>query len=311
MQVAVLIPCFNEASTIAKVVDDFTAQLPDAAIYVYDNNSSDDTASIAAQHGAIVRRERRQGKGFVVRSMFRDIDADVYVLVDGDDTYPADAVHDLIEAVQTGQADMAVGDRLSGGVYARQNKRAFHGFGNRLVRWSINAVFHSSFADVMSGYRAFSRRFVKNMPVSSPGFEIETEMTLHALDRRCLITEIPVAYRDRPAGSVSKLNTCADGFRVLATILRILKDYRPLAFFGGASLLFFALGLAVGIPVVIEYAETGLVPRFPSAILAAGLELMAAISLVCGLILDTITRHFKEVYELLAARREDQGPGPS
>lgn len=302
VKLAVLIPCFNEEQTVGKVVDDFRRELQDAQIYVYDNNSADGTALIAQKHGAIVRREVRQGKGHVVRSMFRDIDADVYIMVDGDDTYPAEAVHDLISSITQGTADMVVGNRQAEGAYASENKRAFHTFGNTLVRRIINFLFNGSLNDVMSGYRAFNERFVRSIPITSPGFEVETEMTLNALDKGCVIAEVPVAYRDRPAGSSSKLNTFRDGAKVLTAIVRIFKDYRPMLFFGYLSLLLFVVGLAIGLPVVADYAHTGLVPRLPSAVLALGIELLAAIALTCGLILQTMSRHFREIYEITTRR---------
>ena len=303
LRIAVLIPCFNEEQTIGKVIDDFKAQLPDAQIYVYDNNSTDKTAALAVEHGAMLRRETRQGKGYVVRTMFRDVDADVYVMVDGDDTYPAEAVHDLIGCITAGSADMVVGNRLMGGTYAKENKRAFHTAGNNIVRKLINFLFNASIDDVTSGYRAFGKSFVKNVPINSPGFEIETEMTLQALDKKYLIRELPVAYRDRPAGSSSKLNTYKDGSKVLATIIRIFKDYRPMMFFGYLSILLCAVGLAIGLPVVAEYERTGLVPRLPSAVLAAVFEILSAISLTCGLMLQSIARHFQELYQLITTER--------
>ncbi|MFO2550012.1 glycosyltransferase family 2 protein [Alicyclobacillus cycloheptanicus] len=295
---AVLIPCYNEEATIAKVVQDFRRELPTADIYVYDNNSKDDTVRIAAENGAIVRREHRQGKGNVVRTMFRDVDADIYVMVDGDDTYPAEFVHELIECVENDGVDMAIGDRLSNGSYSQENKRPMHDAGNRLVRGLINRLFRAQLCDIMSGYRVFNRRFVKNMPVLSEGFEIETEMTLHALDKRFSIREIPIDYRDRPEGSVSKLNTWSDGFRVLKTVFWIFKDYKPLAFFACWALLFLLAGLAVGIPVISEFILTHRINKMPSAILAVGLILLATNALTCGFILDTIVKQHKDMYEL-------------
>lgn len=299
MNIAVLIPCYNEESTIEKVIRDFRAQLPDAAIYVYDNNSKDQTSAVAASAGALVKKERRQGKGNVVRSMFRDIDADVYVMVDGDDTYPAEFVHDLIRPVATGQADMVIGDRLSNGSYTNENKRPMHNFGNLLVKTLINRLFKSSVQDIMTGYRAFSHSFVKNMPVRSAGFEIETEMTLHALDKRFFIEEIPIQYRDRPEGSFSKLNTFSDGMRVLKTVFWIFKDYKPLAFFGVCAIILFILGLFVGVPVVTEFLATKMITKMPSAILAVGFMILASLSVTCGFILDTIVRHHQDLYELM------------
>lgn len=255
MKTAVLIPCYNEELTIEKVIKDFKKELPDADIYVYDNNSKDKTAQIAKANGAIVKHEYRQGKGNVVRSMFRDIDADIYVMVDGDDTYPAEEVHKLIKPVQEGRADMAIGDRLTNGTYQKENKRHFHEFGNNLVRKSINVLFNTKLKDIMTGYRVFNKVFVKNMPVMSPKFEIETEMSLHALDKKFIIEEIPIVYRDRPEGSVSKLNTVSDGMKVIKTIIKMFKDFKPRQFFWVIALIFVIIGLIVGIPVIVEFAK--------------------------------------------------------
>lgn len=263
-KVAVLIPCYNEAVTIGKVVDDFKRVLPDADIYVYDNNSKDDTAAIAEDHGAIVRTEPRQGKGNVVRQMFREIDADYYIMVDGDDTYPAEAAPRLLEPLMNDTADMTVGDRLSNGTYGEENDRAFHGFGNNLVRWLIKVIYGYAFDDVMTGYRAFNRIFVKTMPVLSEGFQIETELSIHAVDKRFRITDVPIDYRDRPEGSYSKLSTFGDGAKVLRAIASLFKDHKPMAFFGWLALILIVLGLIAGIPVIAEYFQTGLVPRFPT-----------------------------------------------
>ncbi|GLG00858.1 glycosyl transferase [Alicyclobacillus hesperidum subsp. aegles] len=305
MRIAVLIPCYNEELTIGKVIADFRRELPDADIYVYDNNSRDRTADIARAAGAIVRREVRQGKGNVVRSMFRDIDADIYVMIDGDDTYPAEFVHDLIQPVAAGEADMSIGDRHSDGSYSSENKRPFHNFGNQFVKALINRLFRSQLRDIMTGYRVFNRRFAKTMPIQSEGFEIETEMTLHALDKRFRIIEIPIRYRDRPPGSESKLNTVSDGIRVLKTVFWIFKDYKPLAFFGTVALLFFIAGLAVGIPVITEFFASGRIAKMPSAILAVGLMVLATNSLTCGFILDTIVRNHRDNYELLQNEFKD------
>ena len=296
--VAVLIPCYNEALTIAKVVDDFHAALPGATVYVYDNNSSDETASIAAEHGATVVRETRQGKGNVVRQMLRDIDADYYVMVDGDDTYPAEAAPALLAPLADGTADMVVGDRLSNGTYGAENDRAFHGFGNNLVRVLIKWIYGFEFSDVMTGYRSFNRVFAKTMPVLSPGFEIETELSIHAVDKGWRIVEVPIDYRDRPEGSESKLSTFSDGMKVLRTIMSLFKDYRPMALFGWLTLILVVLGLAFGIPVVAEFAATGLVPRLPTALLAVALVLLGMLSLVCGLVLDTVVKGARKQYEL-------------
>lgn len=296
--VAVLVPCYNEAITIAKVVDDFKQALPGAAIYVYDNNSSDGTADIAREHGAIVRRETRQGKGRVVRQMVREIDAEYYIMVDGDDTYPAESAPALIEPLMKGEADMVVGDRLSNGSYGKENDRAFHGLGNNLVRLLIKGIYGFSFSDVMTGYRSFNRVFAKTLPVVSPGFEIETELSIHAVDKAWRIVEVPIDYRDRPEGSESKLSTFSDGWKVLKTIMSLFKDYRPMFLFGWVSIIFVILGLIVGVPVIMEFAHTGLVPRFPSALLAVALVFMGMLSLSCGLILDTVVKGVRKEYEL-------------
>ena len=304
MKIAVLIPCYNEEQSIEKVVKDFKKELPEAEIYVYDNNSKDKTAEIAKKAGAIVKHEYNQGKGNVVRSQFRDVDADIYVMVDGDDTYPAEFVHKLIEPVRNGQADMAIGDRLSNGTYQKENKRPFHEFGNNLVRKAINVLFNTDLKDIMTGYRVFNKRFVKNMPVLSPKFEIETEMSLYALDKRYIIKEIPIVYRDRPEGSSSKLNTVSDGIKVVKTIIRMFKDYKPFRFFGIIALIFLILGLIVGIPVLVEFFKTSYITKVPSAILATGFVSLAAITFQCGIILDTITRQHRENYELQLLRYE-------
>lgn len=296
--VAVLIPCYNEALTIGKVVDDFKASLPEAVVYVYDNNSSDGTAAIAAEHGACVRTETRQGKGNVVRQMFREIDAEYYVMVDGDDTYPAEAAPDLIRPLAQDMADMTVGDRLSNGTYGEENDRAFHGFGNNLVRWLIKVIYGYSFEDVMTGYRAFTRMFVKTMPVLSSGFQIETELSIHAVDKRWRIQDVPIVYRDRPEGSESKLSTFQDGALVLMAIASLFKDYRPMAFFGWLTVLFVALGLICGIPVIVEFSVTHLVERFPTALLAVALVLCGALSLTVGLVLDTVAKNNRKQWEI-------------
>lgn len=297
-KVAVLIPCYNEAITIGKVVDDFKRVLPDADIYVYDNNSKDDTAAIAEDHGAIVRTEPRQGKGNVVRQMFREIDADYYIMVDGDDTYPAEAAPRLLEPLMNDTADMTVGDRLSNGTYGEENDRAFHGFGNNLVRWLIKVIYGYAFDDVMTGYRAFNRIFVKTMPVLSEGFQIETELSIHAVDKRFRITDVPIDYRDRPEGSYSKLSTFGDGAKVLRAIASLFKDHKPMAFFGWLALILIVLGLIAGIPVIAEYFQTGLVPRFPTAILAIALVICGALSFTAGIILDTVAKTGRKQWEL-------------
>ena len=297
-RIAVLIPCYNEAITIAKVVDDFKRELPEADIYVYDNNSSDGTGDIAREHGAIVRVETRQGKGNVVRQMFRDIDADYYIMVDGDDTYPAEAARELLKPLQDNLADMTVGDRLSNGTYGEENDRAFHGFGNDLVRWLIKAIYGFAFDDVMTGYRAFNRPFAKTMPVLSTGFQIETEMSIHAVDHRWRVVDVPIVYRDRPEGSESKLSTFGDGAKVLMAIASLFKNCKPLAFFSLCALIILAVALVIGVPVVLEYMATGLVPKLPRAVLAMGLVFLSALSIVCGLVLDTSVRNYRKTYEL-------------
>lgn len=297
-RIAVLIPCYNEEVTIGKVVSDFRRALPDASIYVYDNNSSDKTAEIARDAGAIVRHEPRQGKGNVCRQMFRDIDADCYLMVDGDDTYPAEQAIEICAPILQNKADMVVGDRLSNGTYAKENKRAFHGFGNNLVRFMIKLIYGYTFHDVMTGYRAFSKPFVKTFPVLSTGFQIETELSIHAVDRRWRIVDVPIIYRDRPEGSKSKLNTIEDGIKVILMIGALFKNYRPLACFGLFSAIFLVFGLGCGVPVVIEYARTGLVPRLPTALLAVGFIFLSGLSLATGLILDTVAKNERKQWEL-------------
>ena len=295
-RIAVLIPCLNEELTVSKVVSDIRRQLPEARIYVFDNRSSDETAARARGAGARVIEEPERGKGNVVRAMFRKIDADAYLMLDGDATSPAEAAGSLLAPIFAGHADMVVGDRLSS-TYHDENSRPLHSFGNELVRVTINFLFRAHLADIMSGYRAFSRLFVKTMPVMSRGFEVETEMTLHALDKRLRVMEIPIGYRDRPAGSTSKLSTLKDGFRVLRTIGRIFRDFHPLAFFATCAAVCAAAGLAIGAGPVMEFMEAQYVYRVPSAILAASLELLAMLLLACGLILETNVRHFREQFE--------------
>ena len=297
-KIAILIPCYNEEVTIAKVIADFRRQLPNALIYVYNNNSTDNTLQIAYENGAIVKNEYRQGKGNVVRSMFRDIEADIYVLVDGDDTYPAEKVHELIKPILMETADMVVGDRISNGTYKSQNKRLFHDFGNGIVKNTINKLFKSNLKDVMSGYRAFNKRFVKNIPILSKGFEVETEMTLHALDKGFIIKEIPIEYRNRPNRSISKLNTFTDGYKVLKAIIKMLKDYKPMKFFLSIAIIFFMLGLIIGVPVIYEYILTKYITKVPSAVLSTGLMIFSLITAQCGVILDTVVKDDKEKYEL-------------
>lgn len=297
-KIAVLIPCYNEALTIKKVINDFQKQLPDADIYVYDNNSTDNTYEIALNEGAIVKKEPRQGKGNVIRQMFFDIEADFYLMVDGDDTYPAEYASELLAALREERADMVIGDRLSNGTYFNENKRAFHDFGNNLVKNSINYLYKAQIKDVMTGYRGFNRMFVKSFPVMSSGFQIETEFTIHALDKRFKLVEVPIDYRDRPEGSESKLDTYSDGIKVLLTILRMFKDYKPMLFFSIFSLIFFLFGLVFGIPVINEFLQTGFITKVPSSILASGLMIFSLLLLVTGLILDTVVTNAKKDYEL-------------
>ena len=301
-----LIPCYNEEKTVQKVVEDYRRVLPQADIYVYDNNSTDRTAELAAQAGAIVRREYRQGKGNVIRSMFRQIDADCYLMIDGDDTYPAEPAPEMVRMILDGEADMVNGDRLSS-TYFTENKRPFHNTGNRPVRGLINHLFHADVRDIMTGYRAFSRGFVKTFPVLSRGFEIETEMTIHAVDKNFLIREVPVDYRDRPEGSVSKLNTYSDGAKVLCTIFRLYKDYKPFAFFGMGALLFLILAAGLFLPVGIEFLRTGLVPRFPTLIVSVTLALCALLSFVAGVILDVVVKKHRQLFELMLTMFEKGG----
>ncbi len=297
-KIAVLIPCYNEAKTIKKVVEDYKKALPEADIYVYDNNSSDHTDEIARKAGAIVKYEYRQGKGNVIRSMFKDIEADCYLMIDGDDTYPAENAKEMCDLILDKKADMVIGDRLSS-TYFTENKRPFHNFGNRLVRGLINFLFESDVRDIMTGYRAFSYEFVKTFPVLSKGFEIETEMTIHALDKNFLLKEVKVGYRDRPAGSVSKLNTYRDGFRVLKTIGRLFKEYKPTIFFSLLSLLFLIISFAFGIPVFLEYFKTGLVPRYPTLIFSGFMLMIAIILFACGLILEVVVKKHRQLFELM------------
>lgn len=300
--IAVMIPCYNESVTIGKVVADFKKALPDADIYVYDNNSNDGTADIARQAGAIVRREPKQGKGNVMRSMFADIEADIYIIVDGDDTYCADAAPALARMVEEENADMVVADRLSS-TYFTENKRAFHNSGNRLVRSLINRMFNAELHDILSGYRAFSRDFIKNFPVMSKGFEIETEMTIHALDKGYRVCEVPVEYRDRPADSESKLNTFSDGFKVIKTILSLFKTYRPMQFFSILAAVSIVASIVLFIPVMVQYWETGLVPRFPSLIVGCTLLMLAILLFLCGIVLSTISSNQRQLFELLRVHR--------
>lgn len=298
-RIAVLIPCYNESLTIEKVVKDYQKALPEADIFVYDNNSTDNTDEIARKAGAIVRYEYRQGKGNVIRSMFRDIEADCYLIIDGDDTYPAENARDMCDMVLSGKADMVIGDRLSS-TYFQENTRRFHSFGNEIVRRSINVLWHpkKKILDVMTGYRAFSPMFVKSFPILSSGFEIETEMTIHALDKNLLIESLPVRYRNRPKGSVSKLNTYSDGIKVLLTIFNLYRDYKPLNFFCFLALILIILSLILFIPVFAEYLSTGLVPRIPTLIVSSIMMLTAFLSVVCGLILDTNSKNSRKDFEI-------------
>ena len=292
--IAVLLPCYNEEATIGKVVRDFKAALPDAAIYVYDNNSTDRTAEIAATEGAIVRKEPRQGKGNVVRAMFEDIDADVYVMADGDDTYPADAAPAMVEKVLEGY-DMVIGGRLSS-TYFQENKRPFHNFGNRLVRGSINGLFGAHVTDIMTGYRAFNFTFVKTYPVLSRGFEVETEMTIHSLNNNLRLFEMPIQYRDRPEGSVSKLDTVGDGIKVMSTIFRMIREYKPLPFFGGLGLIIGIVGIVLCGTVTFEFAKTGVVTHFPTLIGAVMLVITGLLLIIAGIILDVMAKNDRKTF---------------
>lgn len=296
-KIAVLIPCYNESQTVEKVVKDYKKALPDADIYVYDNNSSDGTDKIAEKAGAIVRYEYKQGKGNVIRSMFKDIDADCYLMIDGDDTYPAESAKEMCQYILDGKADMVIGDRLSS-TYFQENKRPFHNFGNKLVRSLINSLFKSNVKDIMTGYRAFNYEFVKTFPVLSKGFEIETEMTIHALDKNFLLKEIPVEYRDRPAGSESKLNTVSDGVKVLKTIARLFKEYRPMLFFGIISIIFFIISLCFGVPVFAEYFKTKLVKRFPTLIFSGFMLIVSVLMFTIGVILEVVVKKHRQLFEL-------------
>ena len=296
MKTAVLIPCYNEAKTIGRVVADFKEKMPHADIYVYDNNSTDNTAELAEQAGAIVRYEHKQGKGNVVRTMFREVDADCYVMVDGDDTYPADFGPRLEQLVLSGKADMAVGDRLSS-TYFTENKRPFHNFGNVLVRRMINFLFRAKLNDIMTGARAFSKDFVKSFPVISKGFEIETEMTICALDNNFAIKEVPFAYQDRPQGSESKLNTYSDGLKVLKTIVNLFKDTKPLAFFSILSLILLLISFGFFLPILIQFVQTGIVDKFPTLIVISALTVIALLNFFCGVILSVLKKQHRQNFE--------------
>ena len=294
-KIAVLIPCYNESKTVEKVVSDFRRVLPDATVYVYDNNSTDGTAELAAGAGAVVRHEYQQGKGNVMRRMFREIDAEAYILVDGDDTYPAEAAPEMVAAVTGRQADMVVGDRLSS-TYYTQNKRPFHNFGNRLVRGSINHLFRAHVTDIMTGYRAFSFTFVKTYPVLSRGFEVETEMTIHSLNNNLRLYEMPIQYRDRPEGSVSKLDTVGDGIKVMSTIFRMIREYKPLPFFGGLGLIIGIVGIVLCGTVTFEFAKTGVVTHFPTLIGAVMLVIAGLLLIIAGIILDVMAKNDRKTF---------------
>lgn len=296
-KIAVLIPCYNESKTVAKVINDFKEQLPEATIYVYDNNSSDGTGEIAKSCGAVVRYEYMQGKGSVIRSMFRDIDAQVYIMTDGDDTYPAEYAKEMVDLVFNKRADMVIGDRLSS-TYFTENKRPFHNMGNKIVRKLINRLFKSDINDIMTGYRAFSYQFVKTFPVLSKGFEVETEMSIHAIERNMHIENVIIDYRDRPEGSESKLNTYSDGAKVLMTIGRLYKNNKPFGFFAGFAAVLTIISTIFMIPVLYTYFKSGLVPNFPTLIVCGFVYLAAVISFFVGLILSTIMQKNRQDFEL-------------
>lgn len=296
-KIEVLVPCYNEGKTIEKVVTDFKRVLPEAVIYVYDNNSTDGTAEIAAKAGAVVRHEYYQGKGNVIRRMFQEVDAECYLMVDGDDTYPAESAREMADKVLERNVDMVVGDRLSS-TYFEENKRPFHNFGNSIVRWGINTFFKNDIKDIMTGYRAFSYRFVKTFPVLSKGFEIETEMSIHAIDKNMFVENVVIDYRDRPEGSVSKLNTYSDGIKVIGTIVRLFQTYRPLAFFGTVAAILMVLAIGFFIPVWITYADTGMVPNFPTLIVCGFVALASIQSFFAGLILQTMYRKNRQDFEM-------------
>ena len=296
-KIAVLIPCYNESRTIEKVVMDFRTALPEAVIYVYDNNSSDGTDELARKAGAVVRYEHQQGKGNVIRRMFSEIDAECYLMVDGDDTYPAEAASEMVNKILNDRADMIVGDRLSS-TYFEENKRPFHNFGNSIVRWSINTLFKNDIKDIMTGYRAFSYRFVKTFPVLSKGFEIETEMSIHAVDKNMFVENVVIEYRDRPEGSQSKLNTYSDGIKVLMTIVRLFRTYRPGGFFGLIGAFLAVIAVLFFIPVLITYSRTGLVPQFPTLIVCGFVMIAAIQSFFAGLVLKTIYQKNRQDFEM-------------
>lgn len=296
-KIAVLIPCYNESKTIDKVVRDLKKALPEATIYVYDNNSKDGTDKIAKNAGAIVRYEHQQGKGNVIRRMFSEIDAECYLMVDGDDTYPAEAASQMVDKILNDKADMIVGDRLSS-TYFEENKRPFHNFGNSIVRWSINTLFKNDIKDIMTGYRAFSYRFVKTFPVLSKGFEIETEMSIHAVDKNMFVENVIIDYRDRPEGSESKLNTYSDGIKVLMTIMRLFRTYRPGGFFGVIASILALIAIIFFVPILITYSRTGLVPQLPTLIVCGFVMIAAIQSLFAGLVLKTIYQKNRQDFEM-------------
>lgn len=302
-KIAVLIPCYNESKTIEKVVKDYKKALPEADIYVYDNNSSDGTDEIARKAGAIVRYETKQGKGNVIRTMFREIDADCYLMVDGDDTYQAESARKMCDYVLEKNVDMVIGDRLSS-TYFQENKRPFHNFGNKLVERLINKIFKSNIVDIMTGYRAFSYNFAKTFPILSKGFEIETEMTIHAIDKNFTLKEVPIQYRDRPEGSVSKLNTFSDGFKVIKTIATLFKEYRPAFFFNILGTIILIISIFMGIPVLVEYFKTGLVPRFPTLIVASIFLVISLLLYSIGIILQVIVKKHRQLFEILLNETE-------
>lgn len=295
-KIAVLIPCYNESKTVAKVIRDMKKALPEAVIYVYDNNSTDGTDEIARKEGAVVRYEYQPGKGNVIRSMFRDIDAQCYLMVDGDDTYPAEFAAEMCSKVLEKGTDMVVGDRLSS-TYFTENKRPFHNFGNSIVRGSINRLFKSNIKDIMTGYRAMSYRFVKTFPVLSKNFEIETEMTIHAIDKNMQVENVVIEYRDRPEGSESKLNTYADGFKVLKTIVKMFKNYKPLEFFSLIAAVLFVVGMVFFIPVLVHFLEVGTVEKIPTLIVSGFVILTSIICWFSGIILSTLVNQHKQDFE--------------
>ncbi len=295
-KIAVLIPCYNEECTIEKVVRDVREELPEAVVYVYDNNSTDKTAELAEQAGAVVRREYKQGKGNVIRRMFREIDAECYLMLDGDDTYPLECAKEMVDKVLDCHADMVVGDRLSS-TYFEENKRPFHNLGNSLMRNAINRLFHADIKDIMTGYRAFSYEFVKSFPVVSTGFEIETEMTIHAVNYNLQVENVIVQYRDRPDGSESKLNTYKDGWRVIKKMLHLFKNYQPLKYFGLMAMVLFLTALILFVPILIEFWEIGLVPRFPTLIVSGFIALAGIQMLFAGIILDVTVAKDRRDFE--------------